>query len=709
MNKIDLNIEKLTLKTFLRGFLVVTVFILILIGILINEKPFKLRLREGDIALKPVYAPYDFVYAGPPDDAKTEKERQKVKKSIKEIYSINPQPLADGLSKLDKFFQPPVIGKGISVSGASLKTFYSAKDPARLASETKDLLKTIYSHGIFANKDKARLQEAGEKEIVMLDTKDKTERTSDIESMPSYNEAVRDVYSNAKKNLTDKKTAAAVSELLQNLIAPNVVFENSLTESRRQDVAAVVPVQYQQVEVKKGELIIVKGQRVSKEHIAQLSSLEANESQKGGVKFLTGVMLLVFLLLVIVTIYLILYEPKIFNNTPQLALIGVLSVAIIYIARAIIISPLPSFLIPLASVSMLLAILLNPRLAVFITIILSVAICINVENSLNMFVMFLLGGMVGIFSTRNISRRWQIIMAGILVGIANFAGIITISLFNGLGFDTFITDATWGFINGIVCIFIVMGILPLLEDIFKMTTNITLLELSDMNHPLLKQMMLKAPGTYHHSLMVGNLAEAAAAAVGANPLLARVGAYYHDVGKLEKAEYFTENQVNAKSLHDKLTPSMSRLIITNHVKDGAELGKKYKLRREIIDFIEQHHGTALVYYFFQKALERVEDESILKEEGFRYSGPKPKTKETAIVLLADSAEAASRTLANPTASRIEEMVHRVINNKFIDGQLDDCELTLTDLNRIAQAFVMVLIGVLHTRVEYPNGNENQHN
>jgi putative nucleotidyltransferase with HDIG domain len=247
-----------------------------------------------------------------------------------------------------------------------------------------------------------------------------------------------------------------------------------------------------------------------------------------------------------------------------------------------------------------------------------------------------------------------------------------------------------------------MGVMPLLEDLFKITTDITLLELSDMNHPLLKQMVLKAPGTYHHSLMVGNLAEAAAETIGANSLLARVGAYYHDVGKIEKAEYFSENQTNAKSLHDKLTPSMSRLIITNHVKDGVEFAKKYRLKKDILDFIEQHHGTSLVHYFFQKALERVEDETMLKEEGFRYQGPKPQTKEAAIVLLADSVEAASRTLGNPTPSRVEELAHRIVNNKFIDGQLDECELTLRDLNKIANVFVRVLIGVLHSRVEYPS-------
>ena len=457
-------------------------------------------------------------------------------------------------------------------------------------------------------------------------------------------------------------------------------------------------------DIKRGELIIAKGQRVSKPQVEQLLNIKEKEFHKNRIKFIVGVLLLAFLLLLVVTIYLILYEPKIFHETSSLVLIGVLSLFIIFIARAVIISPMPSSLIPLASVSMLLAMLLNPRTAIFITVLLSAAISVNVENSLSLNIMFLFGGIVGIFSTRNIRHRWEIIRSGIFVGIANFAGIVAIGLLNNLNFESFIANGIWGFINGVLCIFIVMGILPLLEDLFKMTTNITLLELSDMNHPLLKQMMLKAPGTYHHSLMVGNLAESAAESIGANALLARVGAYYHDVGKIEKAEYFTENQSNAKSLHDKLTPSMSRLIITNHVKDGVELGKKYKLKKDIIDFIDQHHGTGIVYYFFQKALERIEDDGVLKEELFRYQGLKPQTKETAIVLLADSVEAASRALTNPTPSRIKDLAHRVINNKFIDGQLEECDLTLRDLNRISEAFVRISLGIMHTRVEYANTN-----
>jgi putative nucleotidyltransferase with HDIG domain len=216
-------------------------------------------------------------------------------------------------------------------------------------------------------------------------------------------------------------------------------------------------------------------------------------------------------------------------------------------------------------------------------------------------------------------------------------------------------------------------------------------------------MILEAPGTYHHSLVVGNLSEAACGAVGANALLARIGAYYHDIGKLQKPDYFSENQNIKESRHDSLTPTMSKLVIMNHVKEGVELAGRYRLNPRIIDFIIQHHGNSLVYYFYRRALESLEEDQEIREEGFRYPGPKPSTKETAVVLLADSVEAAARALKEPTPAKIEELVHKIINNKFIDGQLDECDLTLKDLEKISALFIHILSGIYHGRITYPEG------
>jgi putative nucleotidyltransferase with HDIG domain len=233
------------------------------------------------------------------------------------------------------------------------------------------------------------------------------------------------------------------------------------------------------------------------------------------------------------------------------------------------------------------------------------------------------------------------------------------------------------------------------------------LELSDLNHPLLKELAIEAPGTYHHSILVGNLAESACDSIGANSLLARVGAYYHDVGKIPKASYYSENEMGAGSKHAKLTPSMSALIISKHVKEGVEMAKKYKLKGAILDFIAQHHGDSLISFFYQKAIEKSKDGVVLKEEDFRYPGPKPQTKENAIVLLADAVEAASRTLDEPTPSSIENLVKKIINNKFIDGQMDECDLSLKDIHVIAESFARVLMGVFHTRPDYPESAEEK--
>ncbi|MFH1355395.1 MAG: HDIG domain-containing metalloprotein, partial [Candidatus Omnitrophota bacterium] len=263
--------------------------------------------------------------------------------------------------------------------------------------------------------------------------------------------------------------------------------------------------------------------------------------------------------------------------------------------------------------------------------------------------------------------------------------------------------------NGIGSSIIVLGVLPLFEYLFNTITNISLLELADFNHPLMQRMILEAPGTYHHSLIVGNLSEAACSAIGANALLARIGAYYHDIGKLEKPEYFSENQNIFASKHDTLTPSMSKLVITSHTKDGVELAKKYKLNQNIINFIHQHHGKSLVYFFYRRALESLEDDQEIKEEGFRYPGPKPDSKETAIVMLADSVEAATRALKEPSPPKISEVVHKIINNKFIDGQLDECDLTLKNLEKIAEVFIRLLGGIYHSRITYPEKPKGESN
>ncbi len=335
----------------------------------------------------------------------------------------------------------------------------------------------------------------------------------------------------------------------------------------------------------------------------------------------------------------------------------------------------------------------------------------------------LISGFTAVYLTLQVRRRSRLIRAGVGVGVAiwllslTFGFIGPIDFFPPMANDWELIGLQSGLAvgNGIVTAMVVGGTLPILEQIFQVTTDISWLEMSDLNHPLLRRMTIEAPGTYHHSLVVANLAEAAGEAIGANATLCRVCSYFHDVGKLVKPEYFTENMNFERNPHDDLAPTMSALIIIAHVKEGVDLALKYKLNQRIIDIIQEHHGTSLVYYFYQRAIQqqeearadgkitniREEDIPDVQESNFRYGGPKPQTKESAIVSLADIVEGASRSLEKPTPQKIDQLVRELIEERIADGQLDECDLTLGELKVIAERFQFTLMTMLHSRIAYP--------
>jgi putative nucleotidyltransferase with HDIG domain len=321
------------------------------------------------------------------------------------------------------------------------------------------------------------------------------------------------------------------------------------------------------------------------------------------------------------------------------------------------------------------------------------------------------GSLIAAILSFRVHKRFEVIKAGILGGFVQFIVIFIIERIKKEEIFLYLNTGDLELLK--ICLLsgisscLVFAFLPFFEYIFRVVTNISLLELSDFNQPLLRKLILEAPGTYQHSLVVANLSEAAADSIGANSLLARVGAYYHDIGKMIKPNYFVENVVGYKDVHRDLKPSMSKLIIINHVKDGVDLAKKYRLKPRVIDFIAEHHGKSLVYYFYQRAKELEPEKE--HEESYRYAGPKPQSKETAIVCLADTIEALSRTLEEPTPSRIEEMARDVIKKKFMDGELDESTLTLKDLEKITQKFIHMLNAFFHTRINYPkeNGRNNK--
>lgn len=342
-------------------------------------------------------------------------------------------------------------------------------------------------------------------------------------------------------------------------------------------------------------------------------------------------------------------------------------------------------------------------------------------------VISLITGFSAVYATVQVRRRSRLIRAGVYVGVATLALAAIFGLIGPIRWEA-LGATNWQLIGiqagtaigiGFATAVVVSGILPMLENLFAITTDISWLELADLNHPLLRRLSIEAPGTYHHSLAVANLAEAAAEKVGANGCISRVSSYFHDIGKLVKPEYFAENMRPGESPHDDLTPTMSALIIIAHVKEGVDLALKHRLNQRIIDVIQQHHGTSLVSFFYRRALRQQEDAKLggkimnlreedvpeVKESSFRYPGPRPQTKESAIISLADAVESASRSLERPTPQRVEDLIHDIIQDRILDGQLDDAPLTLSEIRQISASFRHTLTSMMHTRIAYPKREE----
>ncbi|HSB69232.1 MAG TPA: HDIG domain-containing protein [Candidatus Methylomirabilis sp.] len=449
--------------------------------------------------------------------------------------------------------------------------------------------------------------------------------------------------------------------------------------------------------------------------LATAEILSSNLALPMGPLSVLGVFLLVVFLFGALYAYLRALQPKEVRRPRSLALFGAVLLTVLLLNRyglvvitalhqsfpQIPVSALRAALpVPLGGV--LLTVLFNARLAFAGTLSLTIVTGLMLQAPMEYFFFAFVGSLVSIFSLVGRQNRTAFFRAGSMLGLANAYSLLALALIQG-DLGTLRADVVGGLVNGLIVAVLATGLLPLLEQSFGRTTSFTLLELSSLDEPMLKHLILTAPGTYNHSIMVGTLAEAAGEAVGANALLCRVGAYYHDIGKTRHPSYFIENQPDAVNRHDKLAPSLSRAILMSHVKEGIEMARAYGLPEVLVDMIPQHHGTRLVSYFYQRAKETCDPGlQAVKEEDYRYPGPKPQTREAAIIMLADAVEATTRTLTDPTPARIRGSVQKIINTIFVDGQLDECDLTLRDLHLIANSFVRILTGVFHHRVEYPD-------
>ncbi len=708
-------------------------------NILTHHKTYEL----GDVSDRDIKASREFLVE---NSELTEKNRQEAVKPVPSVYDFDPTG-ANIVSKIKEAFEAgkehkrsPVPAEKVSkdqlISDNSFKKhffdtldiptddgiFYTLmkKDfPTEAEEATTSLVTQALRNGVVSNKK--MLMSHSKKGIILHDINTGKEvSVTDLDQfydLKTVKDFVKSRNKELSKSMGSKELVKASLKLAMALIKPNLTINKRETESRK-DLArqSVKPFYFK---VKKGEMLVREGERITQEHLLKLS--EQNKLYKHKeiigqvpamailIGFLISAMYVVglmnsqssrarvkdvlFYMVTLLTIFfVVLASNLVFEETAR---------GFIYITPRSLL-----FAIPVASGAMLIAIFHGINVAVSFSLIVSVLAALVFGGRVEFFIYFFISSLVAAYGVRSCRERGIFIRTGLKVSVFNMVLALSIQALYGslYSIEALIACAS-AFIGGILVGVIATGILPLIEMSFGYTSDIKLLELANLDEPLLRKLMVQCPGTQHHSVIVSNMVEATAEAVNANPLLAKVAAYYHDIGKMRKPLYFIENQMGRENKHEKLAPSMSSLILISHVKDGVELAKKQKLGNEIIDIIRQHHGTSLISFFYEKAKEQGGKKGVksfhVKEEDFRYPGPKPQTKEAGLVLLADVVEAASRTLTDPTASRIQGMVQKIINMVFSDGQLDECELTLKDLNEIAKSYNKTLSGIFHHRIEYP--------
>ncbi len=672
--------------------------------------------REAEIAQEDIVAPFTFYILKASDEL--EKDEKIALSELSGVLDLDPTLPDTLLVSVEEFFAN-VDSLSLSTQNLKFRKEKVSLAYPHLSSETVDLLtktesaqelreslpiilKKLYSSGVISDfKDLpdmnsfSVLTPGSENELVT--TKDK---------LLTLSKANERLLSLARTRFKQKGVhAIAAFEIAGKFLKPNLIVNQKETEKRKEEILASIP-EYKG-EVLKGEKIVAKNELITQRHLQELSSLATYKvkwSFKANhwdfvVLHLSRVIFIISVILLLV-IFLFLFKGDILRDNSKLLLITLLILVEVVLAYFIGFRwHLTVYLIPVALSSLLLTILLGVEAGLIVTFGLSILLGMINNFNFNLMLISIVTGGVAAYSVKEVSQRYKFYRPMLFIC---FSYVIMIYLMESLKFSPTAETLEYcgfGLLNGFISTILTMGLLPVFESMFGITTDITLLELSDLNHPLLKRLTLVAPGTYHHSIVVGNLAEAAAKALGANTLLARVSAYYHDIGKMDKAEYFVENQMGFKNKHEKLTPTMSALILESHVKEGVETARKMKLPKRIIDIIQEHHGTTVMSYFYNKAMERGSKE--VTEDEFRYLGPKPGSKEAGIMMLADAVEAASRVLEDPKSARIRGLIKKVIMDKLEAGELDDCDLTLRDLHAIEESFLPILIGVYHLRIDYP--------
>ncbi|MEQ8577865.1 MAG: HDIG domain-containing protein [Balneola sp.] len=565
--------------------------------------------------------------------------------------------------------------------------------------QLESVVETLMNDGII-NRTKASIEQ---NEIVIRDVVNSTERLATKARVRDLREA--NEFAQFQLNRRFEQSIAQLGmELYNKVIQSNLIFSEADTQTRIEDQLSEISTT--KGAIAQGQMIIRKGDIVTQQSANILESLSETRSQNASIvekwlRFSGGVIAICMISLVFF-MYLFLYRRPISTHNGLFFLVF-LTMGLIGLASAILLRYDISsiYVIPVAIAPIILTIIFDSRVGIIASVTLAALIGMVNGNDFEFTIATICACSMGVFSVRDIKDRSQFFFT--TPGVVFISYIIVIGAFSLTklsGWESFFNQILFIAINSLFILF-TYPIILLFEKLFGITTDFTLLEMSDTNRPLLKELMNKAPGTFHHSLQVANLSEAAAAAIKANSLLCRVGALYHDIGKMIKPSYFVENQGGGSNEHDKLKPQMSAMIIKAHVSEGVKMAEEAGLPKTIISFIESHHGTSVIRYFYEKAKEDDNLKEMLNEEQFRYEGPLPSTKETGILLLADGIEAASRAMKNPNYNKLENLVNKMVDDRVAEDQLSKCPLTFRDLSVIKETFINILVGVYHGRIEYP--------
>jgi len=659
----------------------VLIFLVITFVLSTNFMVNKIDLKVGEVSPRDVKAPKTVV-----DKAKTEELKRKVANSVPKAYDLKVAITDEVENKIVMLFneiRSLQLNKAMDLNQkvAALKT----NTGIELSEENARYL-------LRAEEDSLKQLEIDARLLVRQAMQNGI-KEEDIEY------ARQSLEGKANGIVSKAEYVPVVTEIGQKVIKPNLIYNDAETQERREKVVNAV----EDVKILKNQVIIRKGELVTQEHIEMLEALDL-QHRRIDFSAMLGTSLLSLISLLLIIVYLYQFQREMLHKEKHIILLGILMLSVVLLAKAVGNFGGYTVVIPVVAGVMLIAILLDRYLAILLSIVLSMLVASIAGNELRYMIVAFITGIIAVYSSVKVNQRIDIARAGFILSLASALVIIAVGLTGDKEIYDVLLESVWGIIIGILSAVLTIGFLPYLENTFGITTSMKLLELSNPNQELLKRLLMEAPGTYHHSIIVGNMAEAAAEAVGADQLLTRVGAYYHDIGKIKRPYFYIENQLTKENPHEKMNPTLSAMIINLHVKDGVETAKKHKLPQPIIDIIEQHHGTSLISFFYYQALELGKNDSV--DEGkFRYAGPKPQTKEAAIVMLADSIEAAVRSLSKPVPGRIEKLVKKIIKDKLNDEQLDECDLTLRDLDEIGEAFVRILTGIFHSRIEYPDNPE----